>query len=69
MQGAPEKMTGADGLPVAPHALYNIGNSHPENLLDFVTTLQEELVRRLLPKTTTLKPTNNWCPCSPATCR
>lgn len=51
MQGAPEKMTGADGLPVAPHALYNIGNSRPENLLDFVTMLQEELVRAgLLPE-------------------
>lgn len=45
MQHAPEKQTGDDGLPVAPYALYNIGNSHPENLLDFVTLLQEELVR------------------------
>lgn len=45
MQRAPEKQMGADGLPIAPYALYNIGNSHPENLLDFVTLLQEELVR------------------------
>ena len=45
MQHAPEKQMGADGLPIAPYALYNIGNSHPENLLDFVTLLQEELVR------------------------
>ena len=45
MQHAPEKSNGADGLPVAPYMLYNIGNSHPENLLDFVRILQEELVR------------------------
>lgn len=45
MLHAPEKREGADGLPVPPYALYNIGNSHPENLLDFVTILQEELVR------------------------
>ena len=45
MQHAPEKQTGADGLPVPPYALYNIGNNQPENLLDFVTILQEELVR------------------------
>lgn len=45
MQGAPEKKTGEDGLPVPPYAVYNIGNSNPENLLDFVTILQEELVR------------------------
>lgn len=41
---APERSTGSDGLPVPPYALYNIGNSQPENLLDFVTILQEELV-------------------------
>lgn len=41
----PEKRTGADGLPVPPYAIYNIGNSHPENLLDFVQILSEELVR------------------------
>ncbi len=45
MQGAPAKEKGEDGLPVPPYALYNIGNSHPENLLDFVDTLQQELVR------------------------
>ncbi len=45
MQGAPEKKTGEDGLPLPPYNVYNIGNSHPENLLDFVTILQEELVR------------------------
>ncbi|NEG55134.1 NAD-dependent epimerase/dehydratase family protein [Bifidobacterium platyrrhinorum] len=45
MQGAPEKKTGEDGLPVPPYAVYNIGNGHPENLLEFVTILQEELVR------------------------
>lgn len=45
MQGAPEKVTGEDGLPVPPYAVYNIGNNNPENLLDFVQILQEELVR------------------------
>lgn len=44
MQHAPEKKTGEDGLPVPPYKLYNIGNSHPENLLDFVHILKEELV-------------------------
>ncbi len=45
MQKAPDRVTGDDGLPVPPYALYNIGNSHPENLLDFVDILQQELVR------------------------
>ena len=45
MQGAPEKKNGEDGLPIPPYAIYNIGNNNPENLLDFVTILQEELVR------------------------
>ena len=45
MQVAPEKKVGEDGLPVPPYAVYNIGNSNPENLLDFVTILQEELIR------------------------
>ncbi len=45
MQHAPEKITGEDGLPLPPYAVYNIGNSAPENLLDFVTILQEELIR------------------------
>lgn len=45
MQHAPEKRVGEDGLPIPPYKVYNIGNSHPENLLDFVTILQEELIR------------------------
>ena len=45
MQGAPERRNGEDGLPVPPYAVYNIGNSNPENLLDFVNILQEELVK------------------------
>lgn len=45
MQYAPEKKVGGDGLPVPPYKVYNIGNSHPENLLEFVNILQEELVR------------------------
>lgn len=50
MERAPEKKTGPDGLPIPPYRVYNIGNSNPENLLDFVTVLQEELVRaKVLP--------------------
>jgi nucleoside-diphosphate-sugar epimerase len=45
MKKAPEKQTGEDGLPVPPYKVYNIGNNQPENLLDFVTILQEELLR------------------------
>lgn len=45
MQHSPERLTGEDGLPIPPYKVYNIGNNHPENLLDFVTILQEELVR------------------------
>lgn len=45
MQGAPEKANGEDGLPIPPYAVYNIGGGTPENLLDYVSTLQEELVR------------------------
>lgn len=45
MQGAPEKMAGEDGLPLPPYAVYNIGGGQPENLLDYISTLQEELVR------------------------
>ena len=45
MQNAPDRLTGEDGLPVPPYKVYNIGNSNPENLLDFVQILQEELVR------------------------
>lgn len=50
MQGAPEKKNGEDGLPIPPYAVYNIGNNQPENLLDFVTILQEELIHaKVLP--------------------
>lgn len=45
MSSSPEKKIGEDGLPIPPYAVYNIGNSNPENLLDFVTILQEELIR------------------------
>ena len=45
MQGAPEKKNGEDGLPIPPYAVYNIGNNQPENLLDFVQILSEELVK------------------------
>ena len=45
MQGAPEKRNGEDGLPLPPYAVYNIGNNSPENLLDFVDILQQELLR------------------------
>ena len=44
MQGAPDKSSGEDGLPVPPYAVYNIGGGTPENLLDYISTLQEELV-------------------------
>lgn len=51
MQGAPKRQNGEDGLPLPPYALYNIGNNSPENLLDFVQILQEELISAgVLPK-------------------
>lgn len=51
MQNAPEKVTGEDGLPVPPYRVYNIGNNNPENLLEFVDILQQELVRaKVLPE-------------------
>ncbi|MBQ8329582.1 MAG: GDP-mannose 4,6-dehydratase [Lachnospiraceae bacterium] len=51
IQGAPEKMAGEDGLPLPPYAVYNIGGGQPENLLDYISTLQEELVRaKVLPE-------------------
>ena len=51
MQGAPKKQNGEDGLPIPPYAIYNIGNGHPVNLLDFVQVLQEELIRaKVLPE-------------------
>lgn len=50
MQGAPQKQNGYDGLPVPPYAVYNIGGGKPESLLDYISTLQEELVRaKVLP--------------------
>ena len=50
MQGAPEKKQGEDGLPLPPYAVYNIGNNNPENLLNFVDILQQELIRaKVLP--------------------
>jgi len=52
MQHAPEKQNGEDGLPIPPYKVYNIGNNSPENLLDFVTILQEELIAaKVLPAT------------------
>lgn len=51
MQHAPERKVGEDGLPIPPYKVYNIGNNQPENLLDFVQILQEELIRaKVLPK-------------------
>lgn len=51
MQGAPDKKLGEDGLPIPPYAVYNIGNQNPENLLDFVGILQQELIDAgVLPK-------------------
>ena len=64
MRHAPERRTGEDGLPVPPYIIYNIGNNQPENLLDFVAILQEELVRAGV-LNTTLRHTKNSSPCSP----
>lgn len=51
MEAPPERKNGEDGLPVPPYSIYNIGNNHPENLLDFVDILQQELIRAsVLPK-------------------
>ena len=51
MMSPPEKKNGEDGLPVPPYKIYNIGNNNPENLLDFVQILSEELIRAgVLPK-------------------
>lgn len=53
---APEKKDGKDGLPIPPYKLYNIGNNHPENLLDFVNILAEELINAgVLPKDFNIK--------------
>ena len=62
----PEKKKGEDGLPVPPYAVYNIGNSHPENLLDFVSILGEELVRaEVLPKDFDFAATRELVPMQP----
>lgn len=51
MEGAPQKKNGDDGLPIPPYAVYNIGGGTPENLLEYIDTLQQELVRaRVLPE-------------------
>ena len=70
MACAPEKQTGEDGLPIPPYRLYNIGNSHPENLKDFVETLQQELMRAgVLPEDYDFARICGWRPCSRAMCR
>ena len=69
MQHAPEKENGEDGLPIPPYKVYNIGNSHPESLLEFVTILQEELVRAVcFRKTMILSPIKNLCLCNREMC-
>ena len=51
MQKAPDRKLGADGLPIPPYKVYNIGNNHPENLLEFVDILQQELIAaKVLPE-------------------
>ena len=66
MQHAPERKNGEDGLPVPPCKVYNIGNNHPESLLDFVTILQEELVRAgVLPKDYNFKAHKKLVPMQP----
>lgn len=67
MQGAPERKDGEDGLPVPPYAVYNIGNQNPENLLDFVDILQQELIAAGVLRTiTTSRRTSSSSRCSPA---
>lgn len=66
MQKAPDKVTGEDGLPRPPYAVYNIGNNQPENLLDFVTILQEELIRaKVLPEDYDFEAHNELVPMQP----
>ena len=63
---APEKKDGTDGLPVPPYALYNIGNNHPENLLDFIRILGEELIRaKVLPNDFDLESHQELVPMQP----
>ena len=65
MMKAPAKQVGEDGLPIPPYKVYNIGNNNPENLLDFVTILQEELIRAgVLSQDTTSSRTRNLFPCN-----
>ena len=66
MQGAPEKKVGEDGLPIPPYAVYNIGGGKPENLLEFVNILQEELVRAgVLPADYDFEAHRELCPMQP----
>ncbi len=66
MEHAPEKMTGKDGLPVPPYALYNIGNNCPENLLDFIRILEEELIlAKVLPEDFDLESHQELVPMQP----
>ena len=70
MQAPPEKKIGEDGLPIPPYAVYNIGNNHPENLLEFVDILQQELIRAgVLPEDLILTVIRNWYRCSRVMCR
>ncbi len=66
IQGAPKKSQGTDNLPIPPHSIYNIGNSNPENLLDFVQILSEELIRaNVLPASFDLKAHQEFVPMQP----
>lgn len=66
MQEAPERKMGEDGLPIPPYAVYNIGNNQPENLLDFVQILQEELIRAgVLPEDYDFESHNKLVPMQP----
>ena len=66
MQGAPKRENGEDGLPIPPYAVYNIGNQNPENLLDFVQILQEELIRAgVLPEDYDFEAHKNLVPMQP----
>ena len=66
MQVAPEKKKGKDGLPIPPYAIYNIGNNHPESLLDFVDVLQQELIRaKVLPENYNFKIHQKLVPMQP----
>ena len=66
MQGAPDKKLGEDGLPIPPYAVYNIGNQNPENLLDFVDILQQELIDAgVLPKDYDFKAHKKLVPMQP----